>query len=224
MIELSLLKKTKVELQKIRNLFELAEKGRDLLEDRLGTLLTAFNRHARDLLAIRQDLATLTHEATRRLILAKTFDKQLLERLILLLSTKRQLLVRTENIGGVNVPILQPYSNPVERFPFSISSMRVNKMIEAFDRLIELIIDLATKESIIMRIGHEIQKIRTRYNALDEILLPELKQQIQEIESTLEEKEREEFYKLRLFLKKKELQAETNRDKALTSIDPLIPS
>jgi len=93
-------------------------------------------------------------------------------------------------------------------------------MIDAYDRLIDLIIDLATKESIVMRLGREIQKIQIRYNALDEILIPELKQQIHEIESTLEEKERNEFYKLRLFLKKKELQVETNRDEIPSSVGP----
>lgn len=222
MIEISLLKKTKVDLQKNKNLLELADSGRELLEDRLGTLLTAFNMHARDLLTTRQDLVNLTREAARHLILAKSFDKQLLERLTLLSIKKHQVIVRTRNIGGVNVPILQPDTKLIVRFPFSTSSERINKMIEAFDRLIDLIIDLATKESIIMRLGRETQKIRIRYNALDEILIPELKQQIHEIESTLEEKERDEFYKLRLFLKKKELQVETNRDEIHSSVVPPI--
>lgn len=222
MIEISLLKKTKVDLQKNKNLLELADSGRELLEDRLGTLLTAFNMHARVLLTTRQDLANLTREAARHLILAKSFDKQLLERLTLLSTKKHQVIVRTRNIGGVNVPILQPDTKLIVRFPFSTSSERINKMIEAFDRLIDLIIDLATKESIIMRLGREIQKIRIRYNALDEILIPELKQQIHAIESTLEEKERDEFYKLRLFLKKKELQVETNRDEIPSSVVPPI--
>jgi len=212
-IEISILKKTKVDLQKNKNLLELADSGRELLEDRLGTLLTAFNMHARDLLSTRQDLVNLTREAARHLILAKSFDKQLLERLTLLSTKKHQVIVRTRNIGGVNVPILQPDTKLVVRFPYSTSSERVNKMIDAYDSLIDLIIDLATKESIVMRLGREIQKIRIRYNALDEILIPELKQQIHEIESTLEEKERYEFYKLRLFLKKKEIQVDSNRDK-----------
>lgn len=203
-------------------MLEQAESGRELLEDRLGTLIDAFSRYARGLLASRQDLANLVRESYRRLILAKVFDKGLLERLLILSPKKRGVIIRTENIGGINIPLIQSVSEIDKPFPFRLSSERIDKTIEAFDSQIDLIIDLATQESTIMRLGRVIQKIRTRYNALEQILIPELKQHIREIDSILEEKERNELYRLRLFLKKKELQAKTNRDKIPSSVGPPI--
>ena len=204
-MEISLLIKTKMELQDKKKLLDLAESGQELLEERLGTLLTILSKHARGLLATRQDLVNITREAFRHLILAKAFDKSLLDRLSILAPKKRGIIIRTENIGGINIPLLQPVSEADKQLPFSLSSERVDKMMDAYDCQIDLIIDLAAKESALMRLGREIQKTRTRYNALEQVLIPELKHQIREIEAALEEKEHEELSKVRFFLKKKEL-------------------
>ena len=193
-------------------MLELAENGRDLLEDRLGTLLEAFSRHAREILTTRQDLTTCAQEAFKWLILAKSFDKNLLDRISLLSLKKRGVIIRTENIQGVQVPIIQPVSETDNPIPFGLTTERIDQMIKAFDTQVDLIIELAAKENTLMRLGHEIKKSRTQYNALEQILIPEMKKHIHEIESSLEEKERNELYKLRLFLKKKELQADLRSD------------
>jgi len=211
-IDISLPKKTKVELQEKKRMLELAENGRNLLEDRLGTLLEAFSRHAREILATRQDLTKCAQAAFKWLILVKSFDKHLLDRISLLSLKKRGVIVRAENIQGVQVPIIQPVTETDTPIPFCLTTERIAQMIEAFDTQIDLIIELATKENTLMRLGREIKKSRTQYNALEQILIPELTKQIHEIESSLEEKERNELYKLRLFLKKKELQAEPRID------------
>ena len=212
MIEISLLKRTKVELQDKKRMLELAESGRVLLEERLGTLLAAFSRYARDILATRQDLTNLAHEAYRWLILAKALDKHVLEHIAVLSPKKRGVIVKIENFRGVRVPIIQKVSEKDDPIPFYLSSPRIDQMVNAFSSQIDLIIDLATKENTLMRIGREIKKSRTQYNALEQILIPELKQQIQEIEFALEEKERNAQHKLRIFLKKKEFQAEARRE------------
>ena len=197
-----------MELQEKKRMLDLAENGRNLLEDRLGTLLEAFSRHAREILVTRQDLTNCAQEAFKWLILAKSFDKNLLDRISLLSLKQRGVIIRTENIQGVQVPIIQPVSETDNPIPFGLNTERIDQMIEAFDTQVDLIIELAAKENTLMRLGREIKKSRTQYNALEQILIPELKKQIHEIESSLEEKERNELYKLRLFLKKKELQAE----------------
>jgi V/A-type H+-transporting ATPase subunit D len=62
------------------------------------------------------------------------------------------------------------------------------------------LLELARKEKTIERLGKEIKKTRTRYNALDLIVIPELKSEIKMIEVALQNKESEEQYKTHLFL------------------------
>ncbi|RJQ32369.1 MAG: V-type ATP synthase subunit D, partial [Actinobacteria bacterium] len=59
------------------------------------------------------------------------------------------------------------------------------------------------------RLGDEIQKTRRRVNALDYIVVPSLKEQVKYIQSTLDERAREEHFRLKKV--KKSLEAKKQK-------------
>ncbi|MFH0968343.1 MAG: V-type ATP synthase subunit D, partial [Methanobacteriota archaeon] len=117
--------------------------------------------------------------------------------------TKRQLTVDItgKNIMGVPVPVIQKTSvmlNVMQR-GYSIigTSGRIDETAEKYESAIDIIIRLAESETALRRLGDEIQMNRRRVNALDQIVIPELKQQAKFIRFAIEEREREDIFRLK---------------------------
>ncbi|MDD1723820.1 MAG: V-type ATP synthase subunit D, partial [Methanospirillum sp.] len=68
---------------------------------------------------------------------------------------------------------------------------------EKYESAIDIIIRLAETETTLRRLGDEIQMNRRRVNALDQIVIPELKEQAKYIRFTIEEREREDIFRLK---------------------------
>ena len=66
------------------------------------------------------------------------------------------------------------------------------------------LVRLGTEERNLRKIGEEIRKTQRRFNALDQILIPDLKLTISVIAEGLEEQDREELAKLQVFMRKRE--------------------
>ena len=82
------------------------------------------------------------------------------------------------------------------------TNIQVDEAIEIFTKIKTEIIELAEIENTILRINKAIEKVKKRSNALKDIIIPEEKQQIKTIEGILEEREREEFSRLKVIKKK----------------------
>lgn len=70
-------------------------------------------------------------------------------------------------------------------------------MAEKFEADLDLIINLAETQTALRRLGQEILMTRRRVNALERVLIPELKQQVKYIRITLEERERKDLFRLK---------------------------
>jgi V/A-type H+-transporting ATPase subunit D len=76
-------------------------------------------------------------------------------------------------------------------------SGRIDAAAERYEEQLDLIITLAETETSLKRLGGEIQMTRRRVNALEQILIPELKKQARYIENAIEEREREDLFRLK---------------------------
>ena len=108
--------------------------------------------------------------------------------------------VKSDNVMGIIVPSVELKAKEDAK-PTIASSELVDKTIDLFRQQLEVLIDLASQEMAVIELGREIRKTRHRFNALEKILIPELNDQIKQIMLSLEEKERDEFSKLRIFIK-----------------------
>ncbi|HXY88281.1 MAG TPA: V-type ATP synthase subunit D, partial [Candidatus Acidoferrales bacterium] len=118
-------------------------------------------------------------------------------------ATKRviSLDIKGKNIMGVPVPLVEKRSvtkSVLER-GYSIIGMsgRIDEVAERYETELDLIIELAETETSLRRLGDEIQMNRRRVNALEQVLIPELRKQAKYIKIAIEEREREDLYRLK---------------------------
>lgn len=198
------LKKTRIELQDRKAQLNIAETGKELLEDRLGALLDAFSNQVKQLYRTRQQLAVLGHEAKKSLALARAVDRRSLALSAMGATDSLGINIKSENVMGIVVPSVELVNKErtQEQVPsFLASSEFVDRAVDLFRQQLEVLIDLASQECAITELGKAIRKTRHRFNALEKILIPELEDQIQQILLSLEEKERDELSKLRIFMR-----------------------
>ncbi len=193
------LKKTRIELQDRKAQLSIADTGKELLEDRIGALLEAYSKQVVQLYHTRQKLSLLGMEARRSLALTKAMDRKNLALAAMAATNTLRINVQSENVMGIIVPSLELLDDDREKSVF-VTSELVDKTIDLFRQQLEVLIDLASQEMAVTELGREIRKTRHRFNALEKILIPELNEEIEQILLSLEEKERDELSKLRIFM------------------------
>ena len=117
-------------------------------------------------------------------------------------------------IMGVSVPVVTKAQSPV-RSPFTRGyaitgvSSRIDETAEKFEKILDVIIEYADVETRLKRLGEEIQKTNRRVNALEQITVPGLKEQVAYIRMTLDERAREDLFRLKKVKKKIEKKKKT---------------
>ena len=84
----------------------------------------------------------------------------------------------------------------MESLPSSVSS-RIETTAEAFEALLDRIIELAEHEMRLRRLAEEIGRTTRRVNALENVLIPRLQTQLDYIQMILEEHERGDIFRLK---------------------------
>lgn len=193
---------TRMELMKKRSQIVLAEQGRDLLKEKMEALIQEFFKIMVNFSESREGLEQLAVEADIALLVAEAVDDPVAVKSASY-ATKRQIMVDIsgKNIMGVPVPVIQKTSvalNVMQRgYGLIGTSSRINEAAEKFEAEMDMIIRLAETETTLRRLGNEIQMNRRRVNALDQIIIPELKDQAKYIRFSIEEREREDLFRLK---------------------------
>ena len=81
---------------------------------------------------------------------------------------------------------------------FTAPAIRWTRHGPAFERVKELTADLATVETSAYRLAESIKKTQKRANALKNITIPSYQALVKDITNALEEKDREEFTRLKV--------------------------
>ena len=191
-----------MELIKKNAQIKLAEQGRDLLREKMDALIQEFFHIMVSVSKSREELEETAEKAQRCLLIAQAVDDPVTLKSASL-ATKRvvSLDIKGKNIMGVPVPLVEKRSvvkSVLER-GYSIIGMsgRIDEVAEQYEAELDLIIELAETETSLRRLGDEIQMNRRRVNALEQVLIPELKKQAKYIKIAIEEREREDLYRLK---------------------------
>ena len=83
-------------------------------------------------------------------------------------------------------------------YPFYGTKMSLDEACEKFQKVKELTIRLAQVETSAYRLAYNIKKTQKRANALQNITIPKYEALTKSIQGALEEKEREEFTRLKV--------------------------
>lgn len=117
--------------------------------------------------------------------------------------------IKTRSIMGTEIPLVE--SNPGGNLPtyaFYSTKESLDEAKQAFEKVKELTIKLSMVENSAYRLASNIKKTQKRANALKNITIPHYEQLTKDITNALEEKEREEFTRLKVI---KRMQMKKNK-------------
>jgi V/A-type H+-transporting ATPase subunit D len=206
---------TRMELLAVKAQTGLAEQGRDLLKEKRNALMKEFMKIADQVMRGSDELEQAASNARHALARAEALDgPEAVRSAGFAARGELSLSVEGAMVMGVPVPIIEQKSaarSVIDRgYSLSSTSMRIDETAERFESEVDVLIELAAREVRLHRLAEEIRKTSRRVNALDNTLIPELHARRAYIEMMLEERAREDLFRLktvkRAILKKRAVQ------------------
>ncbi len=193
---------TRMELLMLKRRKDLAEKGHDLLKEKRDALIMEFFDILEDVRKLRNDVNEALKEAYDALAMTKMIMGPLkVEEVATSIPPILELDVSTRNVMGVRVPLLRveekSESTLISSYGFTDTSAKLDEAVEKFRNALKAIIRLAETEAAVKRLAEEIEKTKRRVNALKYIIIPRLTNTILFIELHLEEREREDLFRMK---------------------------
>ena len=120
---------------------------------------------------------------------------------------KDNLNVSFRSVMGVEIPIFKFLDDDKpDVLPYSIyeSNSFLDEAYLKFQDVVKLTVQYAEVENSIYRLAHVISKTKKRANALKNSIIPKFAKLVKNISNSLEEKEREDFSRLKVIKRNKE--------------------
>ncbi|MGC9356385.1 MAG: V-type ATP synthase subunit D [Anaerolineae bacterium] len=190
---------TRSNLMGIREELALAREGYEILDRKREVLIAELIKVAHDATTLQERVWQMLAEAYQALEKARlSMGREHLEWAALSVNETVEVEVRPHSIMGVVVPVVTAHGAPPE-MPYGLGDTNVllDEAVTRFRRILEEIPKLAETMMTVWRLAREIQKTQRRVNALQYIFIPQYEDTITYIESALEEREREETFRLK---------------------------
>jgi V/A-type H+-transporting ATPase subunit D len=198
---------------------KLASDGVNLLKGKREALLKELIERARKLRALRQELQTRGVMSAQSAALARAVRGTPEVRSAGVAGRRELSLgVKTEKVWGLNLGSIEQTNivrDPAERAIGHLDvSSHIFEAAEDAERMLQQLIECAPAERNLMLIGEEVRKVSRRINALEEYLLPRLREEVRNIYRVLDEREREDTFRLKRIKKKQGQEAKQDHQQA----------
>lgn len=113
--------------------------------------------------------------------------------------------IKARSIMGTEIPLVRFHKKQEEvpTYAFYSTKESLDQARAAFDRVKELTIRLSMVENSAYRLASSIKKTQKRANALKNITIPSYSGLVRDITNSLEEKDREEFTRLKVIKRRR---------------------
>jgi V/A-type H+-transporting ATPase subunit D len=192
---------TRINLILTKKILKIAESGHDVLEKKRDVLIRELRHFAYDAKKLREEMTSALVMAFQSLRDAKIMmGPETVENIALASSSKVGVVLDHRSIMGVTVPIVkfQKEKDVKPDYGFADTSASLDRAFKVFYNLLDFIVQLAETEGIIFQIANDIQKTQKRVNALEHVFIPMYSETVEHIDLVLEEKEREEFVRMKM--------------------------
>lgn len=205
---------TRMELKRIVIRLKTAVRGHKLLKDKSEEMIRQFSVLIRKNKKLREEVENELSSALRSFMLSKSItDSKVLEEAIVMPAVSFSVDGGFKNVMSVQVPLITiNESSAGNIFPFSFAGItgELNASIATISRLMPKLISLAEVEKTCNMLADEIQKNKRRVNALEYVMIPQMKETIKFITMKLDENERANL--IRLMKVKSMIEARNNSD------------
>ncbi|OOB77379.1 MAG: ATPase [Epulopiscium sp. Nuni2H_MBin003] len=190
---------TKSNLIKAKSSLELSKSGYELLDKKRNILIREMMELVEKAKNMQINIADIMQEAYLALQNANIImGIQKVEEITYSIPQDEHFEVLLKSVMGTTIPIIKFKKEDVEpNYSFYETNTAFDKAILKFKEAQYRIYELAELENSIFKIAKEIQKTQKRTNALSNIQIPKYNQQVKQIQESLDEKEREDFFRLK---------------------------
>ena len=197
---------TKGNLMLAKNSLALAQQGYDLMDKKRNILI----RELMDLIDEARDIQdeidstfTYAYQCLQRANIEHGIN--LVSQLAYTVPIENSIVIQTRSIMGTEIPhVKYTPANVMPTSSFSTTREAIDLATKAFQKVKDLTVKLSMVENAAYRLATNIKKTQKRANALQNITIPMYTNLVYTISNALEEKEREEFTRLKVIKRMKE--------------------
>jgi V/A-type H+-transporting ATPase subunit D len=198
---------TKGNLMRARNSLKLAQQGYDLMDKKRNILireLTAYTEEAREIQGVIDETYRKAYASLQKANMQMGIEN--VQTIAETLPVDMSIEVKTRSVMGTEIPLVRydAEQNLRPAYAFFRTRDSLDEARAAFARVKDLTVRLAQVETAAYRLAANIQKTQKRANALKNITIPHYEELAKTIGAALEEKEREEFTRLKVIKKQKQ--------------------
>ena len=191
---------TKNNLMRIKDKLKLSKQGHDLLEKKKFILTVEKKKYENKKKELNQKVKALMEEANQALVNA-SIDIGIDELINIAngINTDDNIDIKYKSVMGVEIPSVVFEEKKVElSYALYSTTISVDVAVSKFKEIKKFLIQLAELDSTIIRLEKNISKVQKRSNALKDIVIPEEEELYKQIQDILEERDREEFTRLKV--------------------------
>jgi V/A-type H+-transporting ATPase subunit D len=190
---------TKIELIRIKKSLQVANSVHKILEDKRDVLLRRLDDLIEEATSFRDRMWEPLSEAYHSLFNAYLkVGSTNLESIAMTTPSQVNVTVSVRPIVDIQVPALQISEKEIElTYGFADTNSSLDITTQMMRKVLPNLLRAAESENAIFRLAKELEKTQRLINALEYIIIPSYKDSIKFISSTLEEREREDFVKLK---------------------------
>jgi V/A-type H+-transporting ATPase subunit D len=190
---------TRSNLLMVKQRLKLAREGHDLLEKKRDVLVIEIVRLIQDAERVQRDVETQFAKAYSSMQEARAMmGTERVRRLILARPQEVEIVVTPRSVMGVAVPTVR-FNAPQRQllYGFGDTSVVLDRVHRRWRHALALMGEKAEKVTTVWRLALELRRTQRRVNALENIFIPTYQETLQYIQDMLEEKEREELFRMK---------------------------
>jgi len=210
---------TRMALNGLKNTLKGAEKGHSLLKKKADALNMRFRLILREIKDKKEKMGQQMKDASFSLASAKFAAGDTLPIIVIQSAETATYKVRmkADNVVGVYLPnfdsVNEKQSNSHEMYGLGKGGQKVQKSRLTYLDALEALVKLASLQTTFITLDEVIKITNRRVNAIEYVIIPRLQNTITYILDELDEREREEFYRLKKVQDKKRFAIEEAEQK-----------
>lgn len=190
---------TRTNLIRIRKELRFAREGYEILDRKREALTSELVRVAKEADTLQREVWALLETAYRAMETAQiTLGSDHVEWAALAASKTVEVQLRLRGIMGVTIPAIESTGEP-QKLLYSLSGTNasLDEAAATFREVLLKVPQLSMLSTTVWRLAAELRKTQRRVNALQHIFIPQYEATVAFIVSSLEEREREETFRLK---------------------------
>lgn len=196
---------TKGNLIKARKSLDLAKNGYELMDRKRNILVKEMMSEIEKVKVLRTQISD-AYSTWYFLLQQANMYSGVIQNVANQIKVDDSIDVTYRSIMGVEVPKVSYVKTDENVIPYGLeeSNSRIDEAYFQFQKVKETTMLLAEVDNTVYRLAHAISTTQKRANALKNIVIPRYEAQIRNISADLEEKEREEFSRMKVIKANKE--------------------